>query len=405
MRIETKHDELTRSHGVQVRPLANFPSETWVLVNCTICDQIVYGTRELHDQLEVVFNGQLVVSPDPRCIRIEHSLGFSLQTPVEAVNTMQMDEHYSKIFKVVIRPPSSAIFSALLSSSPNMGKVPDLLNCGDPKCKNLLALLNERLRKETERTEENIRQYTADQFVSMRVFRQAAEMEYLLLAQRLRAEPPTELLLNSAINKKLGSVSVVGGGLLETPPLTPDSGHGMSDSPPRLSHRTGARAPVSGVPAPEKRALSEEEEDFFGVGVYFPADCIASCEYALDDWGSGKETRGESFSGSRRQLMNRTPYPSFVAEPQEEGSEALQEGRYIPHTRRYANEQFEEGGMVVAKSLPIPTPAMQERIAQEDDQGDDDNDVDIAASIQALAKSVHGSDSIFGDLPRPRTQI
>lgn len=39
-------------------------------------------------------------------------------------------------------------------------------------------------------------------------------------------------------------------------------------------------------------------------------------------------------------------------------------------------------------------------------QESDDN-VDIAASIKALAKSVHGSDAIFGDLPRPRlsTQI
>lgn len=30
-----------------------------------------------------------------------------------------------------------------------------------------------------------------------------------------------------------------------------------------------------------------------------------------------------------------------------------------------------------------------------------DNTVDIAASIKALAKSVHG-EAVFGDLPRPR---
>ena len=40
-------------------------------------------------------------------------------------------------------------------------------------------------------------------------------------------------------------------------------------------------------------------------------------------------------------------------------------------------------------------------------EDDEDRPTDIAASIQALAKSVHTSsifgDSVFGDLPRPRT--
>lgn len=38
--------------------------------------------------------------------------------------------------------------------------------------------------------------------------------------------------------------------------------------------------------------------------------------------------------------------------------------------------------------------------------GNLDDGVDIAASIKALARSVHG-DAVFGDLPRPRfsTQI
>lgn len=31
-----------------------------------------------------------------------------------------------------------------------------------------------------------------------------------------------------------------------------------------------------------------------------------------------------------------------------------------------------------------------------------DDNIDIAASIKALAKSVHGGDKVFGELPRPR---
>lgn len=50
---------------------------------------------------------------------------------------------------------------------------------------------------------------------------------------------------------------------------------------------------------------------------------------------------------------------------------------------------------------------MQARVAQEEANADpNDDNVDIAASIKALAKSIHG-EAIFGDLPRPRigTQI
>ncbi|KAJ8931757.1 hypothetical protein NQ314_015289 [Rhamnusium bicolor] len=63
----------------------------------------------------------------------------------------------------------------------------------------------------------------------------------------------------------------------------------------------------------------------------------------------------------------------------------------------------------IAKSLPMNIPAFMSKprdsIEDLDDIPQDDN-VDIAASIKALAKSVHG-DAVFGDLPRPRfsTQI
>lgn len=80
----------------------------------------------------------------------------------------------------------------------------------------------------------------------------------------------------------------------------------------------------------------------------------------------------------------------------------------------------------IAQSLPVSVPTLSDRTSVEDDYDEVGylerpifgsylidffkfqytNADDIAASIKALAKSVHG-DAVFGELPRPRfsTQI
>ncbi|XP_014283481.1 uncharacterized protein [Halyomorpha halys] len=61
-----------------------------------------------------------------------------------------------------------------------------------------------------------------------------------------------------------------------------------------------------------------------------------------------------------------------------------------------------QGISQLAKSLPIPVPQfMEDRRPNDPDRGSPEVPSDIAASIKALAKSVHG-DAIFGELPRPR---
>jgi len=106
-----------------------------------------------------------------------------------------------------------------------------------------------------------------------------------------------------------------------------------------------------------------------------------------------------------------SPHSAFSDEEREDSE--LDEGIHIPGKIR-SNRTVE-----VAASLPvgIPWPAQltagdrrpQPAAAggQLVDRLDTDRPSDIAASIQALAKSVHTSsmfgDNVFGDLPRPRT--
>ncbi|KAL3279416.1 hypothetical protein HHI36_016927 [Cryptolaemus montrouzieri] len=71
------------------------------------------------------------------------------------------------------------------------------------------------------------------------------------------------------------------------------------------------------------------------------------------------------------------------------------------------NPRTRTSSIKIAKSLPMDIPVFM-RLKKEDEADQDDEDlqsiddnVDIAASIKKLAKSVHGS-GIFGELPRPR---
>lgn len=92
-----------------------------------------------------------------------------------------------------------------------------------------------------------------------------------------QANPPNDLVLS---DRKLISVSVVGGSLLETPPLTPDSGHDndMGHSPPRLHLSSSSSARSLTISdrsnsAPKKKSVTTVEDDgddLFGKDVFFP---------------------------------------------------------------------------------------------------------------------------------------
>jgi len=94
---------------------------------------------------------------------------------------------------------------------------------------------------------------------------------------------------------------------------------------------------------------------------------------------------------------SRSPQSLTFSDDEHEDSE-LDEGIHIP--RRRANKHPTQ----IAASQPVGIPWPSNLTDQEGRKDDDDgkNPKDIAASIRAMARSVHTS-SIFGDLPRPRT--
>ncbi|XP_052871426.1 uncharacterized protein LOC128277012 [Anopheles cruzii] len=75
-------------------------------------------------------------------------------------------------------------------------------------------------------------------------------------------------------------------------------------------------------------------------------------------------------------------------------------GVCIPRYQQYGRQHSS-----IAKSLPISAPKTMTQFRANEDDLDEmtEDNVDIAASIKALARSVHG-DAVFGDLPRPQVQ-
>ncbi|XP_037940984.1 uncharacterized protein LOC119673939, partial [Teleopsis dalmanni] len=88
----------------------------------------------------------------------------------------------------------------------------------------------------------------------------------------------------------------------------------------------------------------------------------------------------------------------------EEAEDALDLDSSMPIPMSNGDRQDNSNLLNFGKSLPIEISnavRIERSYIQESDDDELDNTVDIAASIKALAKSVHG-EAVFGDLPRPR---
>uniref|UniRef100_A0A182MP74 Uncharacterized protein n=1 Tax=Anopheles culicifacies TaxID=139723 RepID=A0A182MP74_9DIPT len=103
---------------------------------------------------------------------------------------------------------------------------------------------------------------------------------------------------------------------------------------------------------------------------------------------------------------DKTPPPDDISDEEQTDYDDISEnnnrtdgGIFIPR------HQYRRQTSVIAKSLPISMPKQMAQFRANEDDLDEmvEDTVDIAASIKALAKSVHG-EAVFGDLPRRQIQ-
>uniref|UniRef100_A0A1B0CRL8 Lobe n=1 Tax=Lutzomyia longipalpis TaxID=7200 RepID=A0A1B0CRL8_LUTLO len=221
------------------------------------------------------------------------------------------------------------------------------LSQNHPKVKNLTQQFQQHLQRETAATDERIQRFTEHQFTLLKMFRERTEQELQILMSLVCRLPENLTLLTDTQTRQQHQQMSSN---LETPPSTPDTPMTIGSSPP-MAVRVSSQAP------------------------------------AMSTSSSGASSP-MPMRGARRHSGNHY-------------GDDDQQTMCIPR------QMARQGSLNMAKSLPISMPAVMDRSIEDDfDDQPVDEKVDIAASIKALAKSVHG-DAVFGDLPRPRfsTQI
>ncbi|XP_066998766.2 uncharacterized protein PRAS40 [Anabrus simplex] len=389
-----------QSSLVQIRNIGN-----WIIHCCLNCSM---NTHAIHRD-----KGAAVVL----CSK-------ALLSNADEIAALKSSDKYSPVFRIVISH-SELEKSALPPTKFSVSQLPSPVQTA---LSALQQQLTEGVQREAARTEERVRQYTEQQYAALEEFREQAHQDHRLLAR----------LLYEAQEKLANSLDVNPSSLnsLDTPPSTPDN-HNIPASPLPNPLRSLPRIPVPNIqnnpssPGAPLNTLTSNNKQFQVAGKH-PSP-LADLRVAnrpnpiSPNVSTGNPraerrlpmrlfshpgTRGSSKGGSFDSeglfdLEGMDEIPSDMLHSEEEtdtdDSGSHDEGIHIPRSRGLHDN--------LAKSLPVNVPAYQppeHRVGKErEDDTLPQDPMDIAASIKALAKSVHGDANVFGDLPRPRfsTQI
>ncbi|KAK6626219.1 hypothetical protein RUM43_006526 [Polyplax serrata] len=282
----------------------------------------------------------------------------SLVSHPDVVANMRSMKDYSPVFRIIVKPLVVRTNDVDVSDSK---KSPQKLQTA---LTSLQQQLNEAIREQVTKTEEVIRQFTEQQYALLEQFRERAAVDHQVLALRVyEAQPRLENDVVPAV-----------------------------DAPVEL---IGASAP--------KKVLCRKKQDGFlqdSTQVSTHSHNQSHRNVSTSDATSSLDSEGLFvLEGMEESVGNEPGHSEGESDTDHDDSGSHDEGIDV-HRKRTSS-------IHLAKSLPVNVPVYS--VPSTDFDNDDDERrgvVDIAASIKALARSVHG-DAIFGDLPRPRfsTQI
>lgn len=332
----------------------------WKVFECLNCSAVAYGVFE--EQNILLYNEKFVTTHDD-------------------INVIKGSDLYSPAFKIVINRD-------LLKLNVFGYRRSDTIMT-------YVMALKDRYQKmlveEMKASEKRISDYREQQQSLFKTFQERTEQEYNAIVRKISNAPDDNTNSGGVLSPKTTH--------FDTPPTTPDSAPIESSPPfkqqktiwPTITNTTAAnntksmndpkkQVPLTWVPVqPAKSQNDIQSAD---------ADCLFDLE------GLEQEMSFNSDGGSYQHMDD---YDDI---DDDEADDII-----INPIRQYTKQ----ASLNMARSLPISMPindASRGIDLDIDDEDKTEDNVDIAASIKALAKSVHG-DTVFGDLPRPRfsTQI
>lgn len=449
--------------------------DEWELSLCRHCDSFVFARHVVDDA-----NTDAAVSAMITCL-----VNPSLMTNDEQLSARMTDDSYSPAFGIVLNG-SSLSYSDLTEKAKLLSKV--------RSDNQFMQQLRAYMERETEAANERIQRFTEQEFAVLKVKRERAEQDCLILAKlAANNQVPEELLLvrsnstsiNSSSNNNNGGQTVPSrttpttatvpsnttnmndtsvNSQLETPPPTPEYLPMSTGNSPPMTTAAGGTVVNSRQQHPITPSSSSSMVDQSSYSSPSGARLSAAqtngrtpnranLSYNNVDNHPYNNNNNNivSFNNSRGAISSRqqptavtmqqhsstnsmtmlqqqqhqlrptsyetdcmfdidgmendnSPLSNTLSDEEELGfdesiSNNNEDGMYIP------SRQLGVKNGSIARSLPISMPQLmtQFRTNEEDFEEMNEDNVDIAASIKALARSVHG-DTVFGDLPRPQIQ-
>lgn len=426
----------------------------WDLIQCLNCGNVVYARHMVDDA-----NADTTPSAMITCL-----INSSLMTNEEQLSARMAGDNYSPAFGIVMNG-SNLSYSDLAEKT----KLFSSKATSDNKFMQTIRVYMER---ETEAANERIQRFTEQEFAVLKVKRERAEQDCMILAKLAAAynQVPDDLLLvrsnntsNSNNNGGQQTVVMTTGGLvsningtnlndssansqLETPPPTPEYLPMSTGNSPPMTTTKGSTTNNRQEPITPSSSSSMVDQSPFSSSTNsrlngrVPNRVNLSYNNANNNINNNNNIA--SYNNSRGAINRQQPQQPKSAITQHSSTNSLtvvsgetycmfdidgMENDNSPFSNTLSDEEelgFDESignnnedGMYIpsrqlghqngsiARSLPISMPQVmtQFRTNEEDFEELNEDNVDIAASIKALARSVHG-DTVFGDLPRPQIQ-
>lgn len=314
----------------------------WALHHCINCDTY---THAINDKNLYLINPLLL-------------------TNEEDTNILKTSVKFSNIFGVLINQDMSSTKLDVANKDNDSTRI-----------KILTQNFRDAIQQEINETNDRITKFNEEQFRSLNLFREKAEQEYNALVRIIKTVP--EQSTNSNVAEQLAGSKLT---TFDTPPPTPDSTPMSIGNSPNFKH--------------QPRIVNEKQQAF-------PSVTKNGSIRTTSTQPSAKATDESIFFFEMDEMPNArsNQHNNAMSDVEESDTDDSVTDVDTSH-QRYAGRPK---SLNIAQSLPVSMPviATNRDIVHADYDEYSDENVDIAASIKAIAKSVHG-EGVFGDLPRPR---